>query len=33
MYSEAVVLEVAKRSVFLQRRVVGDRVWKMRWLA
>lgn len=29
MCSEVFVPEVAKRSVFLQRRVVGDRVWKM----
>lgn len=28
MYSEAVVPEVAKRSVFPLRQAVGDRVWK-----
>lgn len=28
MYSEAVVPEVAKRSVFQPREAVGDRVWK-----
>ena len=29
MYSEAVVPEVAKRSVFQPREAVGDRVWKI----